>query len=302
MTRLVVVGSSNTDLVLRCERLPSPGETLLGGDFAQFAGGKGANQAVAAARAGVKVSFVGAHGADDFGRAAKAGLRSEGIDVRHFREHAGVSSGVALILVGGKARENLIGVARSANDHLSAAHVEAASAAFSRAHAVVTQLEVSLEAVDAAARLAVEHNVPFILNPAPAKKLSKRLLQMVSVITPNEHEAALLTGCTRPDDAARQLHAKGCRAVVVTLGAKGALVSDGQTQRRIAAPRVKPVDTVGAGDCFTAWLAVELARGASLVAAAEHAVRAAALAITRPGAQAGMPTRAEVEMFQTSGK
>jgi ribokinase len=271
---------------------------LLGGDFTRFAGGKGANQAVAAARAGAQVSFIGAHGADDFGRTAKAGLRTEGIDVRYFKERTDAPSGVALIFVGGKSRENLIGVARSANDSVSASDDEAAAPVFGKASAVVSQLEVPLDAVEAAARLAKAHNIPFILNPAPARKLPKRLLRMVDILTPNEHEAALLTGCDQPEEAARSLQEQGCRAVVVTLGSKGVLVAHAQGQQRIAAPRVRPVDTTGAGDCFTAWLAVGVAEGFSLVEAAGRAVCAASLAITRPGAQAGMPSIEEVTAFR----
>lgn len=294
--RLVVVGSSNTDLVLSCARLPKPGETLLGGEFTRFAGGKGANQAVAAARAGAKVSFIGAHGADEFGRVAKAGLRAEGIDVRHFRERAGVSSGVALIMVGGKRRENLIGVARSANDHLSSTDIHQARPHFAKADAVLSQLEVPLEAVEAAAHLAKAHSIPFLLNPAPARKLPRRLLRMVDVLTPNEHEVTLLAGCSCLEEAASTLRRQGCSSVVVTLGAQGVLVSDANGTRRIAAPRVRPVDTVGAGDCFAAWLAVGLVEGMPLEDAAERAVKAASLAITRPGGQRGMPMRHEVNV------
>ena len=272
---LIVVGSSNTDLVIQCDRLPKPGETLLGGEFARFAGGKGANQAVAAARAGAHVTFIGAHGNDDFGRTAKAGLRREGIDVRYFREHRKVSSGVALILIGGRDRQNQIAVARSANDILSAADVRAARSVFRRADAVVAQLEIPLTAVQAAAELAAAAGIPFILNPAPAQKLPEKLLRLVDTLTPNEHEIRVV--------------GKGARRTVVTLGARGVLIG----KQRIPAPKVKPVDTVGAGDCFTAWLAVGIAEGLSLEDSARRAVRAASIAVTRPGAQPGMPYRRE---------
>ena len=274
---LIVVGSSNTDLVIQCDRLPQPGETLLGGEFARFAGGKGANQAVAAARAGARVTFIGAHGNDDFGRAAKAGLRREGIDVRYFREHRQVPSGVALILIGGRDRQNQIAVARSANDTLSAADVRTARAAFRQADAVVAQLEVPLAAVQAAAELATAAGIPFILNPAPARKLPAKILRLVDALTPNEHEFKVV--------------GKGARRTVITLGARGVMVG----KLRIPAPKVKPVDTVGAGDCFTAWLAVGIAEGLTLEEAARRAVRAAAIAVTRPGAQSGMPYRREIE-------
>lgn len=292
--RLAVVGSSNTDLVLNCERLPGPGETLLGGEFAQFAGGKGANQAVAAARAGAKVVFIGAHGPDDFGRQARAGLRGEGIDVRFFREKKKVSSGVALILIGGKERENMIAVARSANDSLAVADIHEES--FSRCRAVIAQLEIPLPAVTAAARVAARKGIPFILNPAPARKLPGSLLQLVHTLVPNEHEAALLAGTPagHPRDAALRLLNRGCRQVVVTLGSRGVLLAGEGGFREIPAPRVRPVDTVGAGDCFTAWLGVGIAEGLSLDEAAERAVRAASIAVTRRGAQAGMPHRREV--------
>jgi len=273
---LIIVGSSNTDLVIQCNRLPQPGETLIGGEFARFAGGKGANQAVAAARAGARVTFIGAHGNDDFGRAAKAGLHHEGIDVRYFSERRQVPSGVALILIGGRDRQNQIAVARSANDTLSAADVRAARAVFRQANAVVAQLEIPLAVVQAAAELAAAAGIPFILNPAPARKLPAKLLSLVDTLTPNEHEVSVV--------------GQGARRTVVTLGARGVQIG----KQRIPAPKVKPVDTVGAGDCFTAWLAVGIAEGLKLEDAARRAVRAASIAVTRPGAQPGMPYRREV--------
>ncbi len=241
------------------------------------------------------MSFVGRHGRDDFGREAKAGLRREGIDVRYFRESVDSPSGVALILIGGRSRENLIAVARSANDDLTPADVEAAAAVFARADAVLCQLEVPLEAVETAAKLAVQYGVPFILNPAPAKKPPVHLLRRVHTLTPNETEAEILTGTRDLTKAARLLRRRGCGQVLVTLGARGVWVcSDGQ-ESLVRAPRVKPVDTVGAGDCFSAWLAVGIAEGMAIRPAAERAVRAASLAVTRAGAQSGMPSRAELQ-------
>lgn len=294
LKHIVVVGSSNTDLVLPCDRLPKPGETLQGGELARHAGGKGANQAVAAARAGAQVTFVGARGRDDFGRAAAAGLVAEGIDTRHFITVRGTPSGAALILLGGRERQNQIVVARSANDTLTAAQVRRAAAAIRQADAVIAQLEIPLPAVLEAARLAARAGVPFILNPAPVRKLPTALLRAVDTLVPNEHEAALLTGHTRPDRAAGTLLARGCRRVVITLGARGALLADASGIRRLPAQHVRPVDTVGAGDCFTAWMAVGLAEGRDLDHAARLAIRAAAIAVTRPGAQAGMPYRNEL--------
>lgn len=291
---IVVVGSSNTDLVLSCARLPRPGETLLGGELSRFGGGKGANQAVAAARAGARVTFVGARGDDDFGRQALKNLRAEGIATRFFTVTAKAPSGVAIILLGGQDRQNQIVVARSANDHVGAAAVQQASSAIRKAGAVVAQLEVPLAAVVAAAQLAARARVPFILNPAPARPLPPALLKLTDTLVPNEHEAALLTGIRNPARAAQTLLGQGCRRVVVTLGANGALLADADGVRALPAVKVKPVDTVGAGDCFTAWLAVGLAEGRTLDQAARRAMKAAALAVTRPGAQPGMPYRREI--------
>ena len=293
--RLLVIGSSNTDLVLTCRALPRPGETLLGGDFRQSHGGKGANQAVAAARAGGKVVFVGARGDDDFGRSAAAALKVEGIDVRRFAIKPGAPSGVALILVGGRTRENLIGVAASANDALGVDDLRALEAEFPKAGVVVAQLETPLPAVREAARLARRHGVPFLLNPAPARVLPGALLKQVDVLTPNEHEAAAMTGIGDPRRAGLRLFRQGCRHVVITLGAKGALLVDGDGVRLFPAPKVKPVDTVGAGDCFTGWLAVGLAERLPIAAAIGRALRAASLSVTRPGAQDAMPRRRELD-------
>jgi ribokinase len=292
--RILLFGSSNTDLVIVCERLPEPGETLLGGDFQRTAGGKGANQAVAAARAGAHVVFVGARGGDDFGALAADGLRREKIDVRHFKIHKGVSSGIALILIGGESRENVIAVAHSANDRLSAASAQAVKVEFPRCDAVVTQLEIPMSAVRQIAKLAHQAKKPLILNPAPARPVPKALLRLVHTITPNEHEAAILTGEQDPERAGQKLVAAGCRNAVITLGSKGAMLVNAAGVNRYPAAKVKPVDTVGAGDCFTGWLATGIAEGLSMPDAITRAVRAAGIAITRPGAQDAMPKRREV--------
>ncbi len=292
--RILLFGSSNTDLVIVCERLPQPGETLLGGDFQRTAGGKGANQAVAAARAGARVVFIGARGDDDFGAFAAEGLRREKIDIRHFRIHKRVSSGIALILVGGESRENLIVVAHSANDLLSETSVQAVASEFTKSDAIITQLEIPMSAVKAAAKLAHQARKPLVLNPAPARPLPKSLLRFVHTITPNEHEAAILTGERNPERAGQKLLQAGCRNAVITLGAKGALLVNASGVTRFPAAKVKPVDTVGAGDCFTGWLATGIAEDLSMPDAITRAVRAAGLAITRPGAQDAMPRREEV--------
>jgi ribokinase len=288
------LGSSNTDLVVVCERLPEPGETLLGGDFHRTAGGKGANQAVAAARAGAHVIFVGARGDDDFGVLAAKGLRREKIDIRHFKIHKGVPSGIALILIGGESRENVIAVAHSANDLLSEASVQAVASEFVKSDAVVTQLEIPMSAVRTTAKLAHAVRKPLVLNPAPARALPKSLLRLVHTITPNEHEAVILTGEHDPECAGQKLVQAGCRNAVVTLGDRGALLVNASGVSQFPAAKVKPVDTVGAGDCFTGWLATGIAEDLSMPDAISRAIRAAGIAISRPGAQAAMPRREEV--------
>jgi len=292
---VLVIGSSNTDFVVACRRLPRPGETLLGGEFRQFHGGKGANQAVAAARAGARTIFVGACGRDELGRAALAALRRETIDLRRMALRDDVPSGIALILVGGKSRENLIAVARSANDTLSATDVTTARPAFAKAGVVLSQLEVPLAAVTAAARLARDHHLPFLLNPSPVRSLPAALFRLVDTIIPNQHEAALLTKQTDPIQAGRQFLKRGCRRAVITLGARGALLVDGEGHRHFPAPKVKPVDTVGAGDCFAGWLATGIAERLPIADAIGRALRAASLSTTRSGAQPSFPQRAEID-------
>lgn len=297
---VVVVGSSNTDLVLNCKHLPRAGETVLGGQFQTFAGGKGANQAVAAARAGVKVAFIGAHGNDDYGRTAKRGLQAEGIITTYFKTRSQHTSGIALIFIGGKDNDNIIGVAQSANDTLGTDDVQTAAGSFKHAAVVMAQLEVPLEAVCAAAELAREHNALFLLNPAPARKLPAKLLKQVDILTPNETEAELLTGESDPQRAALALQKRGIKKVALTLGARGALLCDENGCRKIKAPKVKALDTVGAGDCFNGYLAAGLAAGKTFDEAAQWAVLAASIAVTRSGAQAGMPHAHEIRSFEAA--
>jgi ribokinase len=293
-SRILVVGSSNTDLVIYCDRLPRPGETVLGGEFQTFGGGKGANQAVAAARAGGNVTFVAARGADDFGKAALDRLAGEGIDVDYFRVAPGVPSGVALILVDGKTRDNLIAVARSANDALDSAMVSAARPAFEGAEVVISQLEIRDEAIEAVARLCRELDKRWILNPAPSRPLLPTVLAAVHTIVVNEHEAKDYSGVSDFDQAVRWFLDHGCKQVVITLGSEGVIYAGAEGSGRIAAPKVQAVDTTGAGDCFVGWLGVGIADGLSLPEAAEQATRAASLKVTKAGAQAGMPDRDEV--------
>lgn len=301
MSRVVVVGSSNTDMVLRVPRIPGPGETVLGRDFAMAGGGKGANQAVAAARAGGRVVLVARVGDDVFGERALAGFAAAGIDVRHVLRTPGAPSGVALIDVDDRG-ENSISVASGANALLSAADVEGAAAAIAGADLLLVQLESPLETVGAAVRLAGEKGVPVVLNPAPARPLDDGLLARVSVLTPNEHEAGLLTGVAVSDeagarDAAARLRARGALTVVVTLGERGVYALSDGFERHLPAFRADPVDTTAAGDVFNGALAVALGEKRPLPEALRFAQAAAAISVTRPGAQPSAPTRAEIEAF-----
>jgi ribokinase len=295
--RVLVVGSSNTDLVVYCQRLPKPGETVLGGEFKMFGGGKGANQAVAAVRAGGDVTFLGAYGADSFGDAARERLTKEGIRVDHFQRVTDAPSGVALILVDGVTRDNLIAVAKSANESVDPAMISAARSAFEAADVVISQLEIKDEAVESVAKICNELGKRFILNPAPTRPLSKVLYEWVHVLVVNEHEARSLSGEEDIDAAMTWFEKQGCSAVVVTLGAAGAkFVSFADGKRgSIPATKVVPVDTTGAGDCFVGWLGISIAEGLGLERAVQRAIKAASLKTTRSGAQDGMPYRDEVD-------
>jgi len=296
---VLVVGSSNTDMVIRVPRLPRPGETILGGTFAMAAGGKGANQAVAAARAGGRVTLIARVGDDVFGERAMAGFEADGIDTRFVLRTPGAASGVALIDVD-ESGENSISVASGANARLSAEDVDTAAAAFAAADIVLVQLESPLEAVEAAARKAGERGVPVVLNPAPARPLEDGLLRRVAVLTPNEHEAQVLTGIAVTDEAsarsaAARLRARGPRTVVITLGERGVYASAPEFEGQVPAFKVVAVDTTAAGDVFNGALAVALAEKAPFVEALRFAQAAAAISVTRPGAQPSAPTRAEIE-------
>jgi len=288
-SRIAVVGSANVDLFCRVPKLPAPGETVTGGTFDQAAGGKGANQAVAAARLGADVSFIARVGDDAHGRDAVAGYQREGIETAAITYDPAAATGVALILVesGG---ENLIAVAPGANHRLTPAQVDAAADALGQAAALLLQLETPLPAVLAAARLARAAGTTVILNPAPMPTggLPTELLAQVDVLILNEHEAAALGG-------AEALTGLGVPRVVLTLGAAGARVLGEGEAVAVPAPKVTAVDAVGAGDAFCGALAVALANGRSAVEGARWACCAGALAATRPGAQPSLPTRDEVD-------
>lgn len=299
--RIVVIGSANTDLVVRTTRLPQPGETVLGGEFAHVGGGKGANQAVAAARAGGQVTFLAKLGDDDLADAALRSYKAEEIDTAYVTRAAGVASGVALILIDA-AGENAIAVASGANSHLAPADIDAAADAITHADVVLIQLEIPLETVRHAIAVATSAKRPVILNPAPAQPLDAELLAHVRLITPNETEASMLTGQPVIDTesaalAAERLVEHGVGSVIVTLGRGGCLLLDPTADGPLHLPshHVTAIDTVAAGDVFNGSLAVALAEGRSLADAAAFANAAAAIAVTRQGAQTSAPTRSEIE-------
>ena len=296
---IVVIGSTNTDMVIKTAKLPKPGETILGGDFFMNPGGKGANQAVAAARLKGNVTLVAKTGEDVFGRQAKTLFLAENLNTDYLFSDPGVPSGIALITVDDHA-ENCIVVAPGANARLSVEDIDQATAAILDAEIVLMQLEIPLDTVIYAAGIAFKAGKKVILNPAPAQKLPAELLKMLFMITPNETEAELLTGVQVIDlksaeNAARILLAQGIEVVVLTLGSKGALLVTRDSCELIPAYQVEAVDSTAAGDCFNGALVVALAEGAGLVKAIAFANKAASISVTRMGAQASAPYRHEVD-------
>ncbi len=296
---IVVVGSSNTDMIIKVPRIPKPGETIIGGTFATAAGGKGANQAVAAARAGGDVVFIARVGTDIFGEQAVKGFEQDGINVDRVLRDPDEPSGVALIFVDDKG-ENSIGVASGANARLSVDDLAAGRDAIRGAAILLMQLETPQETVKAAAQMAHESGTQVILNPAPAQPLDDEIFRSVSILTPNESEAELLTGVAVTDTgsaekAARALLGKGVGSVVVTLGSRGALLVTADAVEAVPGYAVTAVDATAAGDVFNGTLAVALAEQRPLRDALRFANAAAALSVTKLGAQPSAPRRAEIE-------
>jgi len=299
--KVAVVGSSNMDLVVKSRRIPAIGETILGGDFIMVPGGKGANQAVAAAKLGAEVFFIAKLGDDVFGSQSLANFKKEGVNTRHVTRSAAAPSGIALIMVDDQGHNSIV-VAPGANQKLSPNDVIKAKKDIASCGSVAAQLEIPLETVICAAQIANKSKVPFILNPAPARALPDELLKFVDVLTPNETEAQILTGISVSNtDTARKaadaLLARGVKAVIMTLGSQGYLLVDGSSIDVVSAHKVTPVDTTAAGDAFTGGLAFGLAKGQSIRDAARFANCVAALSVTKMGAQTSMSTLRQVEKF-----
>jgi len=303
--RIAVVGSLNMDLVVRTPHIPQPGETVIGSDFITLPGGKGANQAVAAARLGAEVAMIGRVGCDAFGETLLDNLKHAGIDCSLTQQDANAPTGVALISVEDSGQNSIV-VASGANARLSPADVDAAEQEIASASVLLLQLESPLDTVIRTAEVARQHDVSVILNPAPARPLPQTLLTLVDVLTPNESETALLTG-TPVDNleqakaAAGSLMHMGVGTVILTLGARGALLAENGGFRHFPAFEITPVDTTAAGDAFMGGLAVALGEGRALAEAIQWGNAAGALAATKMGAQPSLPDRADLERLLREG-
>ncbi|RJP18643.1 MAG: ribokinase [Candidatus Omnitrophota bacterium] len=296
MNKIIVVGSSNTDMVVRCSRLPKPGETVLGGEFIRAHGGKGANQAVAAARLGGQVSFVCRVGNDSFGQEATEAYKQEGIDTSNIIVDLSGASGIALIVVD-EHGENYIAVASGVNLHLCPADVDFLATAFSTGDVLLLQLEIPIATVERAAEIAKEKGAIVILDPAPAPSdgLPDSLFPQLDYILPNEHEAAALIGKNNDlHSLAQALLQKGTRNVIITAGEKGCVLANQNRIETFPAFPVNAADSTAAGDAFAGGLAVALAEGIGLRNAIEFAQKAAALSVTKIGAQPSLPRREEI--------
>ncbi|WP_264289676.1 ribokinase [Duffyella gerundensis] len=299
--KLAVLGSINADHILNLAHFPRPGETVIGKQYQIAFGGKGANQAVAAGRAGADIAFIACVGEDDTGERVRQQLAVDRIDVAPVAVVPAMATGVAMIFVNGEG-ENVIGIYAGANAALTPQRVEQHQQVIGEASALLMQLESPLESVLAAAQIARQHDTHVILNPAPAAALSDELLSLIDIITPNETEAEILTGIPvkNDDDAARAaswLHNKGIATVLITLGSRGVWLSEQGQAQRIAGFRVTAVDTIAAGDTFNGALITALLEGQPMTQAVRFAHAAAAIAVTRAGAQPSVPWREEIDRF-----
>ncbi|MBK4785822.1 MAG: ribokinase [Pantoea sp. Pent] len=299
--KLAVLGSINADHILNLAHFPRPGETVIGKQYQVAFGGKGANQAVAAGRAGADIDFIACVGADDIGERIRQQLQQDQIDTAPVETVAQEATGVAMIFVNGEG-ENNIGIYSGANAALTPACVERHQQVIRSADALLMQLESPLDSVLAAARIARASHTQVILNPAPATQLSDELLALIDIITPNETEAEILTGIAVNDDydaarAARALHAKGIDTVLITLGRRGVWLSEQGQGQRIPGFSVQAVDTIAAGDTFNGAFITARLEGVAMQDAVRFAHAAAAIAVTRPGAQPSVPWRTEIDAF-----
>ena len=302
--KIVVIGSSNTDMIIKVPWLPKPGETILGGKFFTAAGGKGANQAVGAARAGGDVIFLARIGDDMFGQKAKEGFIKDKINVDYVLTDESEPSGVALILVA-EDGENIIAVAGGANSSLSPSDIQKQSDVISSADILLGQLETPLETIHKAVSIASADGVKVILNPAPAQELSDDILGKITILTPNESEAQLLTGIKvdSAEDAAKAadvLMGKGVQIVLLTMGARGAYIATAEFKELIPGFKVKAVDATAAGDVFNGALAVAIAQNKPVREAVSFANAAAALSVTKLGAQPSAPTKEQIDKFMNA--
>ncbi|MBX3239082.1 MAG: ribokinase [Chitinophagaceae bacterium] len=296
--KIVVVGSSNMDMVVKTDHIPVPGETVLSGSFFMNPGGKGANQAVAAARLGAEVVFISRLGNDIFGKQFSQLFSEENIETSYLVSDDNLPSGVALITVD-KEGENSIVVAAGANANLSIDDINEALPAIAEAQIILMQLEIPMNVVEYVAAYAVSAKAKVILNPAPAAPLSEELLARIDILTPNETEASMIAGIPVNDiedaqKAALLICRKGVKTVIVTLGSKGAVICENNRCTRVETKKVLPLDTTAAGDVFNGALAVALSEGKDIVAAVRVACDAAAISVTRLGAQSSIPYRNEM--------
>jgi ribokinase len=296
--KITVIGSTNTDMVIKGQKLPAPGETILGGAFFMNPGGKGANQAVAAARLGGNVTFITKIGNDIFGDQSLKNLKNEDIDTKYVLTDNINPSGVALITIDENG-ENCIVVAPGANSNLLKTDVELAKSTINNSEIILLQLEIPIETIEYSAQLAFDLGKKVILNPAPAQRLSDSLLKNLYIISPNETEAEILTGIkitnkATIEKAAKILKSKGVEIVIITLGAEGAYVLSDSYNEIVPSVKVKAIDTTAAGDTFNGALASALCKGSELIDAIQFANKAAAISVTRMGAQASIPQLNEI--------